>query len=247
MAKKRNTLQEKFKLKRKFSTLVISFFIVSFIGNFAYQLYKKPSEVFNFVMPTGGKSLQQTWRVYNSAFKAHSTDIMTADFLASMVQIESSGSPTASPRWRFNIKASLFNWYAPESSSVGLLQFTDGTFEQAKKYCIKNNQVKRVGPWWYFKSCWFNSLYSRLSPSDSIEMTSAQLHISVEEVLKNKNYPISYKQKVAALIHLCGKNKIRKWIRQGGQLSRLRSCGRHSTRQYLSKLIRFQKQFKRWL
>ena len=46
-----------------------------------------------------------------------------------------------------------------------MYQLTDGTFEQARHYCIKNHQVHSEGAWDDWDSCWFNGLYMRVVPS----------------------------------------------------------------------------------
>jgi len=64
-----------------------------------------------------------------------------------------------------------------------MLQITDGTFAEAKRYCIHDHAVTEDGPWTRFRSCWFNSLYLRVVPSHAAEMTSAFLDHKVRAIL----------------------------------------------------------------
>ena len=45
-----------------------------------------------------------------------------------------------------------FEVYRPASSSVGMYQTTDGTFERAKRYCIHDHVVVEQGPWHAWRS-----------------------------------------------------------------------------------------------
>ena len=69
--------------------------------------------------------------------------------------------------------------YRPASSAVGMYQITDGTFEEASRYCIHDHAVVEEGPWYAWRSCWLNELYFRVVPSHSVELTSAYLDRAV--------------------------------------------------------------------
>jgi len=56
-----------------------------------------------------------------------------------------------------------------------MYQITDGTFREAQRYCIHEHAVVEDGPWYAMRSCWFNSLYTRVVPSHAVELTSALL------------------------------------------------------------------------
>lgn len=61
---------------------------------------------------------------------------------------------------------------------------TNGTCEQEKKrFCIHDNAVADDGPWYDWRSYWFNWLYFRVVPSHAAEMTSAFLDKSVGRTL----------------------------------------------------------------
>ena len=66
--------------------------------------------------------------------------------------------------------------YRPASSAVGMYQITDGTFREAKRYCIRDHVA--------VEDCWFNSLYMRVIPSHAVELTSAYLDRRVAAVLE---------------------------------------------------------------
>ena len=84
-----------------------------------------------------------------------------------------------------------------------MYQITDGTFQQARRYCIHDNQVVRAGRWDDPKSCWFNALYMRVVPSHAVEMTSAYLHSQVETLLRRhrlSSATLLQKQQLAAIV-----------------------------------------------
>ncbi len=213
--------------------------------NFFWQLVKKPGEVMSLLTPRQVKTVAVTWSTYKSEFYKHSTPVMAPEFLAALAQVESAGSPVGTPAWQLNFKKPLFKIYAPASTSVGLMQFTNGTFERAKKYCIHNGKVKKQGRWYELNTCWFNGLYSRVFASDSIEVTSAFLHTQVMKLKNKLNLKLTKKglQTLAAAIHLCGENRVRRFLKSSS-LFKLKKCGSHSFRNYIKKIKRYQKRFK---
>ena len=129
------------------------------------------------------KTPQETWREYGSLFSRHSTAIITPEFLAALAQVEGSGNPVARTYWRARLTWNPLELYRPASSAVGMFQLTDGTFKQAKRYCVHDHRVVEDGPWHDMKSCWFNSLYTRVLPSHAIALTAAQLDRGVAGAL----------------------------------------------------------------
>ena len=123
------------------------------------------------------------------------------------------------------------------------MQFTEGTYEEAKKYCVRDGGVKKQGPWHDLSSCWLNWSYMRLSPSDSIEMTSAYLHAKVNDLVNKFNLDVSIKvkQKMAAGIHLCGVNRVERHLKNKNLDIGL--CGSHRFGDYVKKLSYFKKVF----
>ena len=56
-----------------------------------------------------------------------------------------------------------------------MFQLTDGTFAEARRYCIHDHVVVEDGPWHDLNSCWFNGLYTRVVAGHAVEMTAALL------------------------------------------------------------------------
>ena len=220
---------------------------LSLAVNGLYQIVRKPSELF---FPFSGvlrKSPSETWNAYASLFEHHSTDVITPDLLASLAQVEGAGDPVARTYWRWAFDWNPFNLYQPASSSVGMYQISDGTFEQARRYCIHDHEVTSDGPWDHWESCWFNGLYTRVIPSHGIELTAAHLDRSVEQALRRHPVPnasLRDKQKLAALVHLCGAGAGRAHARRGLVLGRDQRCGTHDLHRYLAKVATQQAFFR---
>jgi hypothetical protein len=140
--------------------------------NWAYQVVRKPSELWFPISGSFYKGPAETWRVYGALFERHATPVMTPDLLAALAQVEGSGNPVVRTYWRFSLTNEPFEIFRPASSAVGMYQITDGTFASARRYCIHRHRVVEEGPWYDFKSCWWNELYTRTVPSHAIEMTS---------------------------------------------------------------------------
>jgi len=134
-----------------------------------------------------------------------------------------------------------FEMWRPASSAVGMYQITDATFAEAKRYCIRDHAVIEEG-------CWFNSLYTRTLPSHSSEMTAAYLHHSVVNALAVRptaKVTLPQKQKLAAVIHLCGLNRGKTFVTRGFRVAPGERCGTHSLQQYLTKIDLMRKRFAR--
>jgi hypothetical protein len=99
--------------------------------NGAYQVLRKPTELFFPISGTLSKAPAETWRRYAPLFRAHSTPTMTPEFLAALAQVEGAGNPVARTPWRSQPSWNPFKWYRPASSAVGMYQVTDGTFAEA--------------------------------------------------------------------------------------------------------------------
>ena len=142
--------------------------------NWTYQVIRKPSELFFPVSGTLYKTPSETWRQYAPIFREHATDVITPDLLAALAQVEGSGNPVVRTYWRWSLTPEPFEVYRPASSAVGMYQITDGTFAEARRYCIHDHAVVEDGPWHELRSCWFNRLYPgscRLTPSSSLPRT----------------------------------------------------------------------------
>jgi hypothetical protein len=210
-----------------------------FVINGIYQVARKPTELFFPVSGTLNKTPPQTWRDYGPLFRKYSTDVMTADLLAALAQVEGSGNPVARTYWRWTLTPAPFDLYRPASSAVGMYQITDGTFEQAKHYCIRAHRVVEDGPWHDWNSCWLNRLYMRVIPADAVELTAAYLDRGVAAALArhpSRFANLERKQELAALIHLCGAGAGDAYVRRGLRLTEGQRCGDHSARDYIARV-----------
>lgn len=204
--------------------------------NWMYQVVRKPSELFFPVSGTLYKMPQETWREYASIFRKHSTAVMTPELLAALAQVEGSGNPIVRTYWRWSLSSEPFRIYRPASSAVGMYQITDGTFAEARRYCIRDHVVAEDGPWNQANSCWFNSLYTRVIPSHAVELTSAYLDRAVADTLARhgiRRATLRQKQDLATLTHLCGAGAGDAYARRGLRLLPGQRCGDHEARVYL--------------
>jgi hypothetical protein len=207
--------------------------------NGTYQVIRKPTEL---LFPVSGmfyKMPSETWDAYAPLFRRHATDTISAEFLAALAQVEGSGNPVVRTYWRWSWRSDPFEMYRPASSAVGMYQITDGTFEQAKRYCIHDHVVVREGAWYAWRSCWLNELYFRVVPSHAIELTAAFLDRAVSLTLARHRIhgaTRTHKQRLAALIHLCGTGSGDRHLRRGLELASGLRCGDHDARRYIARV-----------
>ena len=216
--------------------------------NWVYQVVHKPSELFFPVSGALYKSPPETWREYASLFEKYSTGIMTPELLAALAQVEGSGDPIVRTYWRWSWGLHPFEVYRPASSAVGMYQLTDGTFAEAKRFCIHDHHVVEDGPWDDWHTCWFNDLYVRVIPSDAIEMTSAYLDRAVTATLLAhhvRSATLQQKQDLAAVIHLCGVGAGDLYVRRGLKLTQGQKCGDHYARVYVGRVNAMKRLFSR--
>jgi hypothetical protein len=207
--------------------------------NWIYQVVRKPSELFFPVSGVLYKMPEETWDTYGSAFRRHATSTITPEFLAALAQIEASGNPVARTYWRWSMTPRPFEVYRPASSAVGMYQLTDGTFAEARHFCIHDHAVVADGPWHDVHSCWFNGLYTRVIASHSIELTAAYLDRRVARALANARITkasLRQKEDLAAVIHLCGAGAGERYARRGLRLIARQRCGDHDVRAYLNRV-----------
>ena len=94
------------------------------------------------------------------------------------------------------------------------------------------------GPWYAWRSCWFNWLYFRVVPSHAVELTSAYLDRAVAGALARhgiRRATPAQKENLAALIHLCGAGIGERYARRGLRLSPGLRCGDHGAKHYVTK------------
>ncbi len=215
--------------------------------NWVYQVMRKPAELFFPVSGALSKTPAETWRQYEPIFREHATTVITPDFLAALAQVEGMGNPVARTYWRWRMTSQPFEVYRPASSAVGMYQITDGTFSEARRYCIRDHVVATEGPWHDVDSCWFNGLYTRVIPSHAAEMTSAFLDRSVAATLSRQRISaatLQQKQDLAAVIHLCGAAAGEVYARRGFRLAEGERCGDHDAALYLARVNRMKRVFR---
>ena len=216
--------------------------------NWMVQVARKPSELFFPVSRALNKAPAETWQQYGTLFHAHSTPVVTPGLLAALAQAESAGNPVARTYWRWQLSLNPFEVYRPASSAVGMFQITDGTFQEARRYCIHDHRVVEDGAWHDVRSCWFNALYARVIPSHAVELTAAHLDRSVARTLERRKIAaatLAQKQELAALIHLCGAGAGDAYARRGFRLAPGQRCGDHEARRYLAQVNTLRRQFDR--
>jgi hypothetical protein len=215
--------------------------------NWICQTIRKPAELLSPISSSFAKSPQATWESYGPLFNKYSTPVISAELLAALAQVEASGNPVALTYWRW--KWSWYPWeiYRPASTALGMFQLTDGTFAEARKYCIRDHQVLTEGAWYDPHSCWLNRFYSRNIPSHAVEMTAAYLHTNVAAILGARlgNATAEQKDRLAAVIHLCGVKHARRFAEGGFRISETERCGTHSVRTYVSRVNAMKDRFHR--
>jgi len=120
-----------------------------------------------------------------------------------------------------------------------MYQITDGTFAEARRYCIHDHAVVEQGAWDDWRSCWFNSLYFRVVPSHAVELTSAYLDRRVASTLARYNVgsaSLRQKQSLAAVMHLCGAGAADAFTRRGFRPQPGQRCGDHDVRTYIGRV-----------
>ncbi|MGH7268741.1 MAG: lytic transglycosylase domain-containing protein [Candidatus Rokuibacteriota bacterium] len=219
---------------------------VFFAANWVFQVIRKPSALLAPVAGRLAKTPPATWAAYGHLFREHSTDIVSPELLAALAQVEGQGNPVAQTYWVWRLDWNPLEIYRPASSAVGMFQITDGAFAEARRYCIRDHAVVRDGPWHDWRSCWFNSLYTRVVPSHAVELTSAHLHQSVVDLLARRpgaRATLEQKQTLAAVVHLCGRQRGEAFVRQGFHVRRGERCGSHDLRAHVAAVRRLKARF----
>lgn len=217
------------------------------VADVAYQVGRKPTELLGAI-PTRKKSPQGTWSAYGEAFQAHSTAIVDPALLAALAQVESEGDPLARTYWTWRWSWNPLEIYGPASSAVGLMQITDATYAEARRLCVHDHTVARDGPWHDPEACWSSGLYFRTVPGHAVEMTAAWLHQSVARILRErrvKGATPEQQRQLAAVVHLCGRERGAAFARRGFRTARGERCGAHDLAGYLGRVAQLRQAFLR--
>ena len=212
---------------------------VALTVNAVYQVARKPTELFFPVSGALYKTPTETWSDYGSLFRRYATHNITPELLAALAQVEGSGNPLVRTYWRWSWVARPFELYRPASSAVGMLQITDGTFAEARHYCIHRHTLAREGAWDDWHACWFNSLYIRVLPADAVELTAAYLDLKVTSILAGlQRAQVTHAQRshLAAVVHLCGAAAAALYAHRGFRFADGERCGDHDPREYLKRV-----------
>ena len=208
------------------------------LANALYQVLRKPTELFLPVSGVLAKTPEETWRAYGSAFRRYATRSVTPELLAALAQVEGAGNPLVRTYWRWSWRIKPFEVYRPASSAVGMYQITDGTFAEARQYCIHDHRLVHAGAWDDWQACWFNGLYLRIVPHDAIELTAAYLDLKVDGILALLPEPPSAAQRshLAAVVHLCGAGAAIGYAQRRFRFRDGQRCGDHDPREYLKRV-----------
>jgi hypothetical protein len=215
--------------------------------NGIYQVLRKPTELFFPVGGTLAKTPAETWRDYAPLFRRYSTRRLSPEFLAALAQVEGSGNPIARTYWRWSWQRHFFQLYRPASSAVGMYQITDGTFAEARRYCIHDHVVVGGEPG-ADSPCWFTGLYFRVIPSDAVELTSAYLDRQVASTLAVvgiESVTSRRAERLAAVIHLCGAGAGDAYVRGAFRFRAGERCGDQDPRSYVARVEAMRDTFAR--
>lgn len=215
-------------------------------ANWVYHVFHKPTELLFPVSRALAKTPTETWREYGEHFRRHATPVISPEFLAALAQIESAGNPLAQTYWKWDLTWHPLRLYRPASSAVGMYQITDGTFTQAEPACRGQNATGGGEPARGPGLCWFDSLYSRLLPSQAIELTAGLLDREVTAILRRRGIARAtpqQKQNLAAVIHLCGAGAGEAYARRGFRLAGGQRCGDQEVGAYLARVNQMTRVF----
>lgn len=243
---KKSRKRKKGWLRRHFKIAVLLACVtaVAIASNWIYQVWRKPSELIGVFDNHFHKHPEKTWESYRPAFRAKATYIVTPDLLAALAQAETNGNPVARTYWKFRWTTDIKNMFAPASSAVGMFQITEGTFKEARQFCIRDGRAVRTSE---NESC-RSSAFSRLLPAHAIEMTSARLHWHVENLMRRhgvRKASLRDKQNLATIIHLCGLGKGERLVRAQMRLTRIGRCGDHDPVAYVRRVSKLQREFQK--
>jgi transglycosylase-like protein with SLT domain len=214
--------------------------------NLVYQVTAKPTEL---LAPLGDwliKTPAETWHDYAPLFRRNATAAITPELLAALAQVESAGNPLATTYWHWRFSVNPLAIYRPASSAVGMFQMTDGTFADARRYCIRDHRLAEDSADDAVGLCGMSGAYTRIFPSDAVELTAADLDRKVTELTaKRKIAALTQQQRdnLAAMIHLCGSGPADEYLRHGFRLAPGKHCGDQDVAAYLARVGALKRQF----
>jgi len=219
----------------------IAVLVVFCLANLVYHVLRKPTALFSPVNSGFNKTPIETWRQYAPLFREYSTASISRELLAALAQVESAGNPLAGTYWRWRLTGNPFTVYQPASSGVGTYQMTDAAFAEAQGYCILHHTVVENG-------CSSNGLYSRVVPSDAIELTVVFLDRNITAILGHRRtatVSARRKEELSAIIHLCGAGAAKAFAQRGFHLLPSERCGDHDVAAYLAQVMAMKQKFLR--
>ena len=131
---------------------------------------------------------------------------MTPELLAALAQVEGAGNPVARTPWRVRASADPREIYRPASSAVGMYQITDGTFREAKRYCIRDHVADRGG---LLAQQPVHARDPEPRGRDDLGLPRPQRAPRCSRASASRRQ-LAQKQDLAALIHLCGAARRRR-------------------------------------
>jgi hypothetical protein len=213
--------------------------------NFLVQVYRKPTELLRFARLGGARTPRETWREYGDDFRRASSSELAPEFLAALVQVESSGDSLASPAWTWRFSLSPWGIYGPPSSAVGLLQITAGNYAAARGLCGADGRPSVDASPEDPSACRFTFLPSRVNAAHSIALTAAYLRSHVRKVLAGTKRRVAMRdrEKLAAVIHLCGPGKGEAYRRARFNADGLDACGSQPVGAYVRRVMAYRALF----
>ncbi|MGB0129804.1 MAG: transglycosylase SLT domain-containing protein [Rhodocyclaceae bacterium] len=211
------------------------------MANWIYHAVRKPTELLGPVSGAFTKTPAETWQAYGAHFRQHATAAISPELLAALAQIEASGNPVAQTYWRWQPSLNPFHIYRPASSAMGMYQIIDGTYAQHKPACRPDSEAPSE------QSCWFDSLYTRVVPSEAIALAAKMLDGGVTRTLRRHHVgaTAAQKQDLAIVIHLCGAGAGETFARRRFRAGGGQHCGDHDVRAYLDRVNAMKRVFAR--
>lgn len=233
MARKRKSKKIKKKVAKKLSRLKVKLVVASLLAfSFcAYHIYHHPSLVFLPLSNSFYKTPAETWDSYGELFETYSSNRLAPEFLAALAQTESMGNPLALTYWSLSASINPYRWFSPASTATGILQVTSPTWKEMKNYCLHESRLithAKTG------MCRGNLFRFRIFASHSVHLVSAWFH----KFLENKRLNDRDTRKLLSVLHLCGKSKAKRFLRNSLNFNSIGRCGSHNPKAYHAKLER---------